>query len=61
LIPGTRRVGETFRLAFAAFNGPDWIEFIVQKPTPLGGKLSVNHYSETVQVECKNSIFALKL
>ena len=59
LVKGTRRVGETFRLAFSAFNSPDWIEFIVQKPTPIGRKLSVNHYSETVQMKSKNSIFAL--
>ncbi len=49
---------ETFRLAFSAFSQPDWIEFIVQKPTPVGGGVSVNHYSESVQVNgCKNTIF----
>lgn len=53
------RLPETFRLAFSAFNRPDWIEFIVQKPTPVGGGVSVNHYSETVQMDgCRNTIFA---
>jgi hypothetical protein len=54
----TKRVEDTFRLAFSAFNGPHWIEFIVQKPTPLGNGISVNHYSENVQVDAKNTIFA---
>lgn len=60
LTKNTKRVAETFRLAFSAFNSPDWTEFIVQKPTPIGKGLSVNHYSEGVQVDCKNSIFAVK-
>lgn len=48
---------DTFRLAFCAFNAPDWIEFIVQKPTPVGSGISVNHYSESVQITgCQNSI-----
>jgi hypothetical protein len=54
------RAAETFRLAFCAFNTPDWIEFIVQKPTPIGNGVSVNHYSETVQIAgCRNSILAV--
>jgi len=32
-------------LAFAAFNGPDWIEFIVRVPTPIAEGISVYHYS----------------
>lgn len=52
------RVAEGFRLAFCAFNNPDWIEFVVQKPTPVGDGISVNHYSEQVWVDCKNSIIA---
>ena len=60
LTKATKRVGESFRLAFSAFDSPNWIEFIVQKPTPIGKGLSVNHYSEFVQVDCRNSIFAAK-
>ena len=45
-------------LAFSAFNNPDWIEFIIQKPTPISRGLSVNHYSEIVQPDCANSLFA---
>jgi hypothetical protein len=54
----TRRVADSFRLAFVAFNSADWTEFIVQKPTPVGRGLSVNHYSETVQIDCTNSLYA---
>jgi len=51
------RVPDSFRLAFSAFNAPDWIEFIVQKPTSVGNGISVNHYAESVQINgCKNSI-----
>jgi hypothetical protein len=60
LTPRTKRVAETFRLAFSAFNSRDWIEFIVQKPTPIGRGISVNHYSETLQRDCVNTIFATK-
>lgn len=53
-------VPASFRLAFSAFNSPDWIEFIIQKPTPVSDDISVNHYSEIVQIEaCKNSIIKL--
>lgn len=50
-------VPDTFRLAFSAFNCADWIEFIVQKPTPIGNGVSVNHYSESVRINpCKNAL-----
>jgi hypothetical protein len=50
----------SFWLAFSAFNAPDWIEFIVQKPTSVGENISVNHYSEIVQIDgCKNSVIKL--
>ena len=53
------RIVETFWLAFCAFNQPDWIEFIVQKPTPVGSGISVNHYSETVWIDnCENTVIA---
>src|ERR1051325_8038362 len=59
LTRNAKHLGESFRLAFSAFNGPDWIELIVQKPTPIGKGLSVNHYSQKVQIDgCKNTIFA---
>ena len=50
---------EAFSLAFSAFNSPDWIEFIVNKPTPIAEGIAVNHYSENVWVEgCRNSIYS---
>jgi hypothetical protein len=55
----TRRVGSTLNLAYVAFNSARWAEFIIQKPTPIGKGLSVNHYSQVAQVDCKNTIFAL--
>lgn len=53
-------VPDTLRLAFSAFNAPNWIEFIVQEPTPVGNGISVNHYSRTEQIiGCRNAIFSL--
>ena len=51
---------EAFALAFAGFNGPDWIEFIVNRPTAIADGMAVNHYSEIVLVEeCSNSVYAV--
>ena len=50
---------DMFWLAFCAFNSPDWTEFIVQQPTPVGAGISVNHYSESRWVEGRNSLIAL--
>ncbi len=51
---------ERFWLAFSAFNSPNWIEMIVQKPTLLGHGISVNHYEESVWIDhCKNSVIAV--
>lgn len=48
---------ETFRLAYVAFNCPDWAELILQVPTPLNDKLSVNHYSKSLHLKTQNSVF----
>ena len=55
-----KRLVETFWLAFSSFNSPDWVEFIVEKPTPVGNGISVNHYSEPVWIDhCINSILSV--
>lgn len=38
-------------LAFAAFNCPEWIEFIVRAPTPIAEGISVYHYSRPVRFD----------
>lgn len=48
-----------FRLAFSAFNAPDWAEFIVQVPTPIAEGISVNHYSEALRLNAKNTLIAI--
>ncbi|MDQ7027089.1 MAG: hypothetical protein Q9P01_20625 [Anaerolineae bacterium] len=48
-----------FRLAYVAFNSPDWAEVILQVPTPLNDDLSVNHYSKAVHLKTQNSIFRM--
>ena len=50
---------EGLELAFAAFNSPDWVEFIVRVPTALEEGIEVYHYSKSVRVESRNSIVAL--
>ena len=50
---------ESFQLAYVAYNGPDWAEFILRAPTPLTEEISVNHYSQTVHLVTQNSIIRL--
>ena len=45
-----------FEMAFAAFNTPDWVEFIVRVPTPVGEGLSVYHYSKSVRMDAVNEV-----
>lgn len=43
-------------LAFVAFNCPDWAEFIVRAPTPVGEGIEVNHYSKSVRYDTQNQV-----
>jgi hypothetical protein len=45
-----------FELAFAAFNSPDWIEFLVRVPTPVSGEINVYHYSQPVRFDAQNEV-----
>lgn len=53
------RMIERFRRAYAAFNCPDWTEFIVEEPTDLGQGMATNHYSRPVRLETRNTVFRL--
>lgn len=54
-----RNLAEVLWLAFSSFNSPDWIEFILRKPTPLADDISVNHYSECRWVDgCRNILYS---
>ena len=46
-----------FELAFVAFNGPDWAEFIVRVPTPVGEGVDVYHYGKAVRFDTRNQVF----
>jgi hypothetical protein len=46
-------------LAFAAFNCPTWVEFLVRAPTPVAEGISVYHYSRSVHCESKNQYLRL--
>ena len=46
-----------FRLAYVAFNNPNWAELILQVPTALNDDISVNHYAKAIHLETQNSIF----
>ncbi len=48
---------DSFHLAYVAFNSADWAEFILQAASPLNEGISVNHYSRTVQMNSRNTIF----
>ncbi len=46
-------------VAFAAFNDPTWIEFLVRVATPLGHGTNVYHYAQPLRTDCRNRIFRL--
>ncbi len=46
------------RLAFIAHNQLGCTEFLVNVPTPVGGNISVNHYSQVLKVKAVNRMFA---
>ena len=48
-----------FELAFAAFNSPNWIEFLVRVPTPVSEDINVYHYSQPVRFEARNEVTVL--
>lgn len=47
-----------FELAFAAFNGPDWTEFLIRAPTTAAPGVEICHYSRPARVECANQVFS---
>ncbi len=56
--PGDLLAG--MELAFAAFNSPHWIEFIVRVPTDAGNEVQVHHYNRPVRCEdVKNQVVRL--
>ena len=51
---------EGIELAFAAFNGPSWIEFILRVPTDVGEGIKVHHYDRTLRLDgVKNQVVRL--
>ncbi|MCH2131559.1 MAG: hypothetical protein MK179_20665 [Pirellulaceae bacterium] len=45
-----------FRLAYIAHNCTDWAELVVNVPTPVAKGISVDHYSQPVRLETRNSM-----
>lgn len=50
------RLIDCFDLAYSAFNSAGWAEFIVNVPTPVGDRVSVNHYSRTRRIEPTHNV-----
>jgi hypothetical protein len=53
---------EGFRLAFVAFNAPDFVDFVVEVPTCIPGPKGdcmVYHYSELLTLPAVNTLWAL--
>ena len=47
-------------LAFAAHNGPNWIELIINQPTPLVDEIQVHHYSKSIRLDnVRNTVYAI--
>ncbi len=52
---------EGMDLAFAAFNCPDWAEFIVRDKTNPGDGITVYHYCRPVRMETRNRLFEVRM
>jgi hypothetical protein len=46
-------------LAFAAFNCPQWTEFILRAKAPVAEGVNVYHYCKPVRFDCKNQVIRL--
>jgi len=57
------RTVDAVKLAFIAFNVPDFAEFVIEEPTPIlheGRELcKVYHYSKIINLKSKNTLFAV--
>ena len=59
-IAHSKKFIEILDQAYAAFNCPEWAEFVINVPTALSQDISVNHYSTPIRIEnTRNCIFAL--
>lgn len=47
------------RLAYVAFNAPDFADFVLLAPTQLAPGVLTPHFSEVISVEARNEILAL--
>lgn len=54
-----QEIHSQLQFAYSAFNCPDWIEFIVRVPTPVGDGIDVHHYSKSVRSDTLNEVIAL--
>jgi len=48
------------QLAYAAFNCPDWVEFLIRQTTTITDDISVYHYSESLRFDARNEIVAIE-
>ena len=54
------RVIQTFQLAYAAFNCPEWVECVVRDRTPVGEGVEVYHYSRLERFEARNEVIQVR-
>jgi hypothetical protein len=52
---------DRMQTAFAAFNHPGWIEFLVRDPSPVAEGISVHHYCRPVRMDAINRIWRRNL
>ncbi len=54
---------DCIRLAFVAFNAPDFADFVIEQPTPVVEdgveKCRIYHYSNPISLEAKNLVLAV--
>lgn len=49
----------SLRLAFIAFNAPDWADFVICNPVPVAGETKAFHYKERLHFTARNILLAL--
>ena len=55
------RYVDSIKLAFVAFNAPEFADFVIESPTSVGkhGTIEVFHYSQLLTLPAKNRLYAI--
>ena len=55
-----KRFVDSIRLAFVAFNAPDFADFVIESPTSINETTEVLHYSQLLTLTAENRLYAVE-